>query len=215
MNEYELYHHGILGMKWGIRRFQNKDGSLTTSGKQRYSTDDGHTVKNFGKSLIGVYKEGDGNPYVSERRRKNRKAEIDEWNARKEKEKKRSDIRKDLERKAKEAGKEASKLKNQSDKLKEQSEQKISEQKQLKKESKAIRKHYVAGRVAAQSALTMLSSMAISMTNDKLYSGKIDSGTIVRGLMLGIASVPIVALRTGIEEGSAHREAEKKYGLRK
>ncbi len=32
-----LAHHGILGMKWGIRRFQNKDGSLTSEGKKRYS----------------------------------------------------------------------------------------------------------------------------------------------------------------------------------
>ena len=31
----ELYHHGILGMKWGIRRYQNKDGSLTSVGKMR------------------------------------------------------------------------------------------------------------------------------------------------------------------------------------
>ena len=31
----ELYHHGILGMKWGIRRFQNKDGSLTPQGRKR------------------------------------------------------------------------------------------------------------------------------------------------------------------------------------
>ena len=32
----ELYHHGILGQKWGIRRYQKPDGTLTTSGKQRY-----------------------------------------------------------------------------------------------------------------------------------------------------------------------------------
>ena len=35
-NNY-LYHHGILGQKWGVRRFQNEDGSLTPQGKRRYS----------------------------------------------------------------------------------------------------------------------------------------------------------------------------------
>lgn len=34
--EGELYHHGIKGQKWGVRRFQNKDGSLTPAGKKRY-----------------------------------------------------------------------------------------------------------------------------------------------------------------------------------
>lgn len=33
----ELYHHGVLGQKWGVRRFQNKDGSLTDAGKKRIS----------------------------------------------------------------------------------------------------------------------------------------------------------------------------------
>ena len=33
----ELYHHGIKGQKWGVRRYQNEDGSLTNSGKKRYS----------------------------------------------------------------------------------------------------------------------------------------------------------------------------------
>ena len=32
----ELYHHGILGQKWGIRRYQNSDGSLTAKGIKRY-----------------------------------------------------------------------------------------------------------------------------------------------------------------------------------
>lgn len=32
----ELCHHGIIGQKWGVRRFQNEDGSLTEAGKKRY-----------------------------------------------------------------------------------------------------------------------------------------------------------------------------------
>lgn len=34
-----LEHHGILGQKWGVRRFQNEDGSYTAAGKERYSVD--------------------------------------------------------------------------------------------------------------------------------------------------------------------------------
>lgn len=37
--DYYLVHHGILGQKWGIRRFQNKDGSYTTEGKRRRRED--------------------------------------------------------------------------------------------------------------------------------------------------------------------------------
>ena len=35
-----LQHHGIKGQKWGVRRFQNTDGSLTAEGKKRYSVSD-------------------------------------------------------------------------------------------------------------------------------------------------------------------------------
>lgn len=35
----ELYHHGILGQKWGRRRYQNEDGTLTEAGKKRYARD--------------------------------------------------------------------------------------------------------------------------------------------------------------------------------
>ena len=44
MNELEqryLYHHGIKGMRWGIRRYQNADGSYTDAGMKRYFNSDG------------------------------------------------------------------------------------------------------------------------------------------------------------------------------
>ena len=40
MDNQELNHAGIKGMKWGRRRWQNKDGSLTPAGKKRYGVDD-------------------------------------------------------------------------------------------------------------------------------------------------------------------------------
>lgn len=47
-----LYHWGIKGMKWGVRRYQNPDGSLTAAGKKRYTNPDG-SLNEKGKKKFG------------------------------------------------------------------------------------------------------------------------------------------------------------------
>lgn len=64
----ELYHHGVKGMKWGVRRYQNKDGTLTAAGKKRLS-----------KELVRDYKQNKSNsqPYkVSDAYKRKLKSEI-------------------------------------------------------------------------------------------------------------------------------------------
>ena len=56
----ELYHHGIKGMKWGVRRYQNKDGSLTPAGKKRVSK----KYKKISDKVVSDLNRNSGKMYV-------------------------------------------------------------------------------------------------------------------------------------------------------
>ena len=51
MRTDELYHYGIRGMKWGVRRYQNPDGTLTEAGKRRYDLNTKSGVKHVIKDM--------------------------------------------------------------------------------------------------------------------------------------------------------------------
>lgn len=58
--EYEyLAHSGIRGMKWGIRRFRNEDGTLTEAGKKRYAKLNAKVDKEYAKAVKGVTEKAD------------------------------------------------------------------------------------------------------------------------------------------------------------
>ena len=59
----ELYHWGVKGMKWGVRRYQNKDGTLTPAGHKRYERD---KRENAGKKKGDKVGAADPNRWVKE-----------------------------------------------------------------------------------------------------------------------------------------------------
>lgn len=63
MGNNELYHWGVKGMKWGVRRYQNADGTLTAAGQRRYERDQ---RENAGKKKGNKVGTADPNRWVKE-----------------------------------------------------------------------------------------------------------------------------------------------------
>lgn len=82
--EYEQYlaHHGVKGQKWGTRRFQNEDGTLTEEGKKRYYKDTGFARNVLGGDF-GLRAAANANQEQFEARAHNAKRSGDKANAKK------------------------------------------------------------------------------------------------------------------------------------
>lgn len=66
MNKNSLYHHGVKGMKWGVRRYQNQDGSLTAAGKKKVAKKERKTAKKEVNKLAKyVSRSGDAGLLIS------------------------------------------------------------------------------------------------------------------------------------------------------
>lgn len=62
----ELYHHGIKGQKWGVRRYQNRDGTLTKAGKRQLQKQNRREIE-AAKSALAINDQKKNQPFSNYR----------------------------------------------------------------------------------------------------------------------------------------------------
>lgn len=82
LNEDELEHFGTKGMKWGIRRYQNADGTLTEAGKKRYSSAVVSAFKSSAAKVMGSVRFGSATPYLAKPTDSQKKVAANRYNER-------------------------------------------------------------------------------------------------------------------------------------
>lgn len=82
-NENYLQHYGIKGQKWGVRRFQNADGTLTAKGKKRYLDDDG-ALTSAGKKQMKKLNQLDSKDNIDRANRSMAERNVERFGSRKD-----------------------------------------------------------------------------------------------------------------------------------
>lgn len=83
-NEDYLAHHGVKGQKWGVRRYQNKDGSLTNAGKKRRYLDDDGALTRAGKKQMKKLNRMDEGDNIDRYYRKLAQRNVDKFSSKKD-----------------------------------------------------------------------------------------------------------------------------------
>lgn len=74
----ELYHWGIKGMKWGVRRYQNRDGTLTAEGKKRYISDHEDYIRAHTQKSVREMSDGELNARINRLQKEQQYARLTE-----------------------------------------------------------------------------------------------------------------------------------------
>ena len=227
-SEYELYHHGILGMHWGIRRYQNEDGTLTAAGKRRYRTDDdmndkGETRKSVRDRLNKSADKNDklAETYYNKSEYKQKKDKFDNsildralWSTKYDENEGWSfDSDRGWEEKIN-YEKRVGTYNESKDKNLNRSKSHTSKANEAREEAKALGKHYVAGSTFAQSVVGAMSGAALG-TIYGAATGKTGKDFTKALLVSSLAGASLAGI-TGYSSGKKTQErVEKKYGFKK
>ena len=189
MNNY-LYHHGIKGQKWGVRRFRNSDGSLTAAGKRRQREEDSEAKsKELKNKSDELYKSTDAYKMIEKYRGKHPNSDMDDFYAHlSEHPKKEKKYTRSVE-----------------------TDEYVQSQK-LSSDSRKLAKDYVKYETMGAA---LISSLTITPVIGLLTASVAPKGKkAALGMLAAIGTTSMLTLESARVSRKEHHETQRKYGIR-